>query len=129
MKKFEFVLFRYLIAKRGLDFVMRHSQVRNFPDELAMRLGMGRTSDRCEPCRNVPHDPQITTAQIKTADLKRESDRLPEPTRPEEINQCFDNLLKTVQCKGMDLKINGVKLYDKFLSLVIYQIKKLLSNY
>lgn len=89
----------YLIAKRGLDFVMRHSQVRNFPDELAMRLGMGRTSDRCEPCRNVPHDPQITTAQIKTADLKRESDRLPEPTRPEEINQCFDNLLKTVQCK------------------------------
>lgn len=52
--------------------------------------------------RPVPES-ELVTANIRTADLNRKADRLPEATKSEELSQCFDDLLKTIQCKGMGL--------------------------
>ena len=49
----------------------------------------------------IPTDPQTVKAQIRTADLERQSERLPEISRKPEIDsQTLDDLIKTIQCKG-----------------------------
>ena len=58
--------------------------------------------------KEIPTDPRTIKAQITTADLKRQSEKLPEITRNGDVDsQTLDDLIKTIQCKGRDtLKIN-----------------------
>ena len=49
--------------------------------------------------RVIP-EAEMVNANIKTADLHRKAEKLPEPSKSDDLSQCYEDLLKTVQCKG-----------------------------
>ena len=50
--------------------------------------------------RRVIPEAEMINANIKTADLHRKAEKLPEP-KSDDLSQCYEDLLKTVQCKGI----------------------------
>merc|ERR1712130_806281 len=94
----------FLIAQRGLEFVRENTQRQNVPDmptEPHFEDFYGDVfqseSARRRRAQQRLQGPQIVAASIKTADLTRKAERLPD--QDDDICQRFDDLMKTIQCK------------------------------
>ena len=98
-------LSRFLIAQRGLEFVRENTQRQNVPDmstEPHFEDFYGDVfqseSARRRRAQQRLQGPQMVAANIKTADLTRKAERLPD--QEDDLCQRFDDLMKTIQCKG-----------------------------
>lgn len=101
--------FSFLIAERGLEFVREHALDRlGHSTDHALGDWHGYFRSQTDARKEIPTDPRTIKAQITTADLKRQSEKLPEITRNGDVDsQTLDDLIKTIQCKGRNtLNIN-----------------------